>query len=101
MGKNLRENTNLCLEIMNSRRQAKETLVTWYKFDVNVRRMLKKITVKPLLRRLRAVCYFSDFSLQSYCTRNLSARAARNDVSPRRKNKRLLTLLSTIKLTPN
>ena len=32
MGKNLRENTNLCLEIMNSRRQAKETLVTWYKF---------------------------------------------------------------------
>ena len=32
MGKNLRENTNLCLEIMNSRRQEKETLVTWYKF---------------------------------------------------------------------
>ena len=36
--------------------------------------------------RLRAVSYFS---LQSYCTRNLSTRAARNEgVSPRRKNKR-------------
>ena len=36
--------------------------------------------------RPRAVSYFS---LQSYCTRNLSTRAARNEgVSPRRKNKR-------------
>ena len=48
------------------------------------------------LARLRAVSYFS---LQSYCTRNLSTRAAnpragRNEgVSPRRKKKRLLTLL--------
>ena len=46
--------------------------------------------------KLRAVSYFS---LQSYCTRNLSTlaakpRAARNEgVSTRRKNKRLLTLL--------
>ena len=46
--------------------------------------------------RLRAVSYFS---LQSYYTQNLSTRAAkplaaRNEgVSPRRRNKRLLTLL--------
>ena len=54
--------------------------------------------------RLRAVSYFS---LQSYCTRNLSTRAAkpraaRNEgVSLRRKNKRLLTLfcLGTTKLS--
>ena len=50
-------------------------------------------TARP---RLREVSYIS---LQSYCTRNLSTRAAkppaaRNEgVSPRRKNKRLLTLL--------
>ena len=41
--------------------------------------------------RLRAVSYFS---LQSYCTRNPSTRAAINEgVSPRKKDKRLLTLL--------
>ena len=29
---NLRETTNLGVEIMNSKRQVKENLVTWYKF---------------------------------------------------------------------
>ena len=33
MDKNLRETTNLCVEIMNSKRQVEgENLVTWYKF---------------------------------------------------------------------
>ena len=32
MAKKVRENTNLCVEKMNSRRQAKGNLVTWYRF---------------------------------------------------------------------
>ena len=32
MNKKLRETTNLCVEIMNSKRQVMENLVTWYKF---------------------------------------------------------------------
>ena len=36
MDKKLRETTNLCVEITNSRPQAKGTLVTWYKFEFAV-----------------------------------------------------------------
>ena len=32
MDEKLRETTYLCVEIMNSRRQVKRNLVTWYKF---------------------------------------------------------------------
>ena len=32
MDKKLRETTNLCVEIINSKRQVKGNLVTWYKF---------------------------------------------------------------------
>ena len=32
MNKKLRETTNLCVEIMNSKRQVMGNLVTWYKF---------------------------------------------------------------------
>ena len=32
MNKKLRETTNLFVEIMNSKRQVMENLVTWYKF---------------------------------------------------------------------
>ena len=38
MDKELRETTNLSAEIMNSGRQAKGNLVTWYKFAFAVRR---------------------------------------------------------------
>ena len=51
----------------------------------------KRNTCFYISARLRAVSYFS---LQSYCTRNPSTRAAINEgVSPRKKDKRLLTLL--------
>ena len=33
MDKKLRETTNLGVEIVNSKRQVKGDLVTWYKFD--------------------------------------------------------------------
>ena len=40
MDKNLRETTNLCVEIMNSKRQVEgENLVTWYKFAFRVSRV--------------------------------------------------------------
>ena len=32
----LRESANLCVEILNSRRQTKGDLVTWYKFAFSV-----------------------------------------------------------------
>ena len=58
------------------------------------------IAALKVKHRLRAVSYFS---LQSCCTRNPSTRAAINEgVSPRRKNKRLLTplfCLGTTKLS--
>ena len=38
MDKKLGEATNLCVEIMSSRRQAKGKLVTWYKLAFAVRR---------------------------------------------------------------
>ena len=59
----------------------------------NSRSCCEKCNISVMQGRLQAVSYFS---LQSYCTRNLSTRAAkprvvRNEgVSPRRKNKRLL-----------
>ena len=36
MDEKLRETTYLCVEIMNSRRQVKWNLVTWYKFEFAV-----------------------------------------------------------------
>ena len=38
MDEKLRETTYLCVEIMNSKRQVKRNLVTWYKFEFAVRR---------------------------------------------------------------
>ena len=38
MGKKLCETPNLCVEIMNSKRQERRSLVTWYKFLFDVRR---------------------------------------------------------------
>ena len=38
MGKKLCETPNLCVEIMNSKRQERRSLVTWYKFSFDVRR---------------------------------------------------------------
>ena len=38
MDEKLRETTYLCVEIMNSKRQVKLNLVTWYKFEFAVRR---------------------------------------------------------------
>ena len=53
MDKKLRETTNLCVEIMNSKRQVKGNFVTWYKsrlpFDVNV--MLNLSIIKQIKTR--------------------------------------------------
>ena len=38
MDKKLRETTNLCVEIMNSKRQVKGNFDAWYKFAFAVRR---------------------------------------------------------------
>ena len=55
---------------MNSRRQEKETLVTWYKF------WRKREENAEKNYGVGAVSYFSDFSLQSYW-RAKSKRASR------------------------
>ena len=38
MDRKLHEITNLCVEIINSKRQVKGNLVTWYKYAFAVRR---------------------------------------------------------------
>ena len=40
MGKKLLETTNLCVEIMNSKRQVMGNLVTWFKLEFAVNVML-------------------------------------------------------------
>ena len=50
MDKKLRETTNLCEEIMNSKRQVKGKLGWWYKFDVNVKLLnLSIIQIRDLI----------------------------------------------------
>ena len=76
MDKNLRETTNLCVEIMNSKRQVEgENLVTWYKFaftslDVDVMFNLSNIK-SPEMNASSRLDYFWRHGKEISLSRNV------------------------------
>ena len=76
MDKNLRETTNLCVEIMNSKRQVEgENLVTWYKFaftslDVDVMFNLSNIK-SPEMNATSRLDYFWRHGKEMSLSRNV------------------------------